>query len=153
LTGEDDRLRREVERLRAENAGLSRLLQLGGRDTTPPSEQLAVPSPGPVTMRSPEEDKLALFIDRFRARTDCHAIRWENRWTGKGGWIPAVAGGWRKSMDRRLVKDLPLTPRVVEDHLKGNVFIGLYPLLRDNTCHFLAADSTGRRRCSTRWPT
>jgi hypothetical protein len=32
----------------------------------------------------------------------------------------AVAGGWRKGMDRRLVKDLPLTSRVVEDHLKGN---------------------------------
>jgi superfamily II DNA or RNA helicase len=142
-TGEDDRLRREVERLRAENARLSRLLQLSGRDTTPPSEQLTVPSPGPVTMRSPEEDKLALFTDRFHARTDCHAIRWENRWTGKGGWMPAVAGGWRKGMDRRVVKDLPLTSRVVEDHLKGNAFIGLYPLLRDNTCHFLAADFDG----------
>lgn len=54
-----------------------------------------------------------------------------------------MAGGWRKGMDRRLVKDLPLTPRVVEDHLKGNVFIGLYSLLRDNTCHFLAADFDG----------
>lgn len=96
--------------MRAENARLSRLLQLGDRDTTPPSEQLAVPSPGPVTMRSPEQYKLALFVDRFRARTDCHAIRWESRWTGKAGWMPAVAGGWRKGMDRRLVKDLPLPP-------------------------------------------
>jgi superfamily II DNA or RNA helicase len=129
--------------LRAENARLARLLELRGQDTAPPSEQLAVPAPGLVTMASPQADKLALYADRFRARTDTHAIRYENRWTGKAGWVPAVAGGWRKGMDRRSTKDLPLTAKVLGSHLVGQVFIGLYPLLRDNTCHFLAADFDG----------
>lgn len=50
-------LRHELQRLRAENARLSRLL---------------------VTMASPVADKLALFADRFRTRVDVYAVRWEN---------------------------------------------------------------------------
>lgn len=52
-------------------------------------------------MASPVSDKLALFADRFRARADVYAVRWENTRTGTLGWMPAVAGGWRKGMDRR----------------------------------------------------
>jgi hypothetical protein len=65
-------IRREVERLRAENARLSRLLDLRGQDTTPAPEQLSAPAtpPGLVTMDSPTAEKLALFNDRFRARSD-----------------------------------------------------------------------------------
>ena len=43
--------------------------------------------------------------------------------------MPAVAGGWRKGMDRRGCRDLPLTAEVVAAHLVGDVFMGLYPLL------------------------
>src|SRR5437868_9218139 len=93
-------LRREVERLRAENARLSRLLELRGQDTTAAPEQLAAPvaAPGLVTKASPVRDKLALFNNRFQARTDVYAVRWENARTGAAGWMPAVAGGWRKGM-------------------------------------------------------
>jgi superfamily II DNA or RNA helicase len=140
---EIDRLAREVERLRAENVRLARLLDLRGQDTRPAPEQLAVPAPALVTMASPVEDKLALYADRFRARTDVHAVRWKNHRTGDAGWMPAVAGGWRKGMDRRHANHLPLTAQVVGSHLAGHTFVGLYPLLRDNTCHFLAADFDG----------
>jgi hypothetical protein len=53
---------REVQRLRAENARLSRLLELRGQDTDPPPEQLSAPvaSPGLVTMVSPVADKLGV---------------------------------------------------------------------------------------------
>ena len=57
--------------------------------------------------------------------------------------MPAVAGGWRKGMDRRGALYLPLTADVVAAHLAGDVVIGLYPLLTDNTCHFLVADFDG----------
>ncbi|GHJ10393.1 hypothetical protein TPA0907_47600 [Micromonospora humidisoli] len=48
-------LRREVERLRAENARLARLLELRGQDTSAAPEQLSalVEPPGLVTMASP----------------------------------------------------------------------------------------------------
>ncbi|GAA3448904.1 DEAD/DEAH box helicase [Dactylosporangium matsuzakiense] len=138
-------LRREVERLRAENARLSRLLDLRGQPTAPTPEQLAAPAaePGLVTMNSPVRDKLTLFNDLFRARTDVYAVRWENRRASTAGWTPAVAGGWRKGMDRRGAAYLPLTTEVVASHLVGDVFMGLYPLLAGNTCRFLVADFDG----------
>jgi hypothetical protein len=141
----DDELiqvRRELERARAENVRLSRLLDLRGQDTAPSPEQLAATRP--VTMSSPVEDKLALYLDLFRARTDVYAVRWDNHRTGASGWMPAVAGGWRKSMDRRGATHLPLTPEVVAGHLRGDAFIGLYPLLTTNACHFLVADFDGQ---------
>jgi superfamily II DNA or RNA helicase len=138
-------LRREVDRLRAENARLSRLLELRGQDTAVAPEQLSAPVavPGLVTMASPVADKLALFADRFRARADVYAVRWENTRTGAAGWMPAVAGGWRKGMDRRGAVHLPRTPDVVAAHLVGDVFMGVYPLLPGNTCQFVVADFDG----------
>jgi hypothetical protein len=139
------RLRHELEWLRAENGRLSRLLELRGQSTAPAPEQLsaAVSAPGLVTMASPLADKLALFADRFRARSDVYAVRWENSRKGTSGWAPAVAGGWRKGMDRRTAGYLPLTADVVYAHLAADVFLGLYPLLSDNTCWFLVADFDG----------
>ena len=145
MAEDDARLRRELDRLRAENARLSRLLELRGQDTAPGPEQLAaaVAPPGLVTMASPVGHKLALYADRFRARPDVYAVRWENARTGAKGWMPAVAGGWRKGMDRGRAAYLPLTAEIVAAHLVGDVFIGLYPLLTDNSCCFLVADFDG----------
>jgi superfamily II DNA or RNA helicase len=117
---------------------------LRGQDTEPAPEQLAaIAAPGLVTMASPVRDKLALYADRFRARPDAYAKRWENIRLGTAGWSPAVAGGWRKGMDRSTAAYLSLTVEVVAAHLVGDVFMGLYPLLADNTCQFLAADFDG----------
>ena len=66
-------LRAERDRLRAENTRLSRLLELRGQDTAPAAEQLAAPvrSGGLVSMAgSMPQQKLALYLDLFRARTD-----------------------------------------------------------------------------------
>ncbi|MFI1988326.1 TOTE conflict system archaeo-eukaryotic primase domain-containing protein [Actinoplanes sp. NPDC020271] len=141
---EGARLRRELQRLRAENHRLSRLLELRGQDTAPAPEQLAATAtPGPVTMASPVPEKLAFYANLFRGRRDAYAKRWENSRLGSAGWSPAVAGGWRKGMGRRTAAYLPLTPEVTAAHLVGDVLMGLYPLLTDNSCHFLAADFDG----------
>lgn len=138
-------LRRELDRLRAENARLTRLLGLRAGQTDPAPAQAAIPLPAPgmVTMASSTDDKIALFADRFRTRRDVYAVRSENTRTGQSWWLPAVAGGWRKGTDRRFARYLPLTPQVIAAHLAGEAFIGLYPLARDNSCHFLAADFDG----------
>jgi hypothetical protein len=96
-----------------------------------------------VSMASPVEDKLALYADRFCARTDAYALFWENQRAGTSGWKPAVAGGWRRGLDHSRVRDLPLTREVIAAHLAGEIFIGVYPLLRDNTCRFVAVDFDG----------
>ncbi|MEV6844926.1 hypothetical protein [Actinoplanes sp. NPDC051411] len=111
MDDELSQVRHQLERVRAENVRLVRLLDLRGQDTTPSPEQLAAGRT--VTMSSPVSDKLALYASLFRARTDGYAVRWENARTGTGGWMPAVAGGWRKGIDRRSVNYLPLTAEVV----------------------------------------
>jgi superfamily II DNA or RNA helicase len=46
----------------------------------------------------------------------------------------------RKKVDRRTRTLLPLTDEVIGKHLKGEHTIGIYPLLPDETCWFLAVD-------------
>ena len=83
---------------------------------------------------------MRFFRRLFASRTDVYAIRWENRRTGRSGWVPAVEGGWRKGTSKPYLR---LTDAVVEAHLTGEVHVGLYPMLRDDTCHWLAADFDG----------
>ena len=46
----------------------------------------------------------------------------------------------RSAVNRRFV---PMDDRVVLDHLQGRHVIGVYPMLLDETCWFLAADFDG----------
>jgi hypothetical protein len=136
----------ELGRLRAENARLLRLLRLTPQQAAPPGPaQVAYfeAPPGLVNDGSPPEAKVAFFVALFGARTDVYAIRFDNPRTGKGGWVPAVRGGWRKGIRHEDRDYLPLTPAVLAAHLKGEVHIGLYPLLDGDKCWWLAADFDG----------
>ena len=96
-------LRALVERLRAENARLQRLLDLRPSEARPPGPvQTGIfdAPPGPVDSRSSPEKKVAFFARLFAARPDVYAVRWENRRSGKSGWMPAARGGWRKGAAR-----------------------------------------------------
>jgi superfamily II DNA or RNA helicase len=133
----------EVAALRAENARLRRLLDLTPEQARLPAATqtgLFLDRPGPVTASSSGPDKVRFFRTLFAARTDVYAVRWENPRTGRSGWSPAVEGGWRKGTNR---PHLPLTDRVVEAHLTGEVHLGLYPLLTGDVCRWLAADFDG----------
>ncbi|HEY3439694.1 MAG TPA: DEAD/DEAH box helicase family protein [Paludibaculum sp.] len=46
----------------------------------------------------------------------------------------------RKKVDQKTRKFLPVTDSVIESHLLGKETVGVYPLLPDETCWFLAAD-------------
>ena len=46
----------------------------------------------------------------------------------------------RKKVGQKTRKFLPLTDAVIENHLLGKETVGVYPLLPDETCWFLAAD-------------
>jgi len=136
----------ELARLRAENARLLRLLKLTPQQAAPPGPAQAAyfeAPPGLVDDRSPPEAKVAFYAALFAARTDVYATRFDNPRTGKGGWVPAVRGGWRKGIRHEDRDYLPLTPAVLAAHLKGEVHIGLYPLLDGDKCWWLAADFDG----------
>src|SRR5215203_1354212 len=149
LIGLDDELsalREDVNRLRAENARLLRLLELTPQQARPPGPvQTGVfdGQPGPAHAGSPAAAKVAFFAGLFAARTDVYALRWENARTGRGGWTPAVRGGWRKGVPAADREHLPLTDEVITAHLSGELELGLYPLLDGDRCQWLAADFDG----------
>ena len=58
--------------------------------------------------------------------------------TSQGGRPPSAAGGPAR---RTKAKDyLPLTDDVFAAHLRGDITIGIYPLLHGDTCSLLACD-------------
>jgi len=136
----------ELRRLRAENARLLRLLKLTPEQALPPGPAQAgifEAPPGPVHGKSAPAEKVAFFGALFSARTDVYAVRYDNRRTGKAGWVPATRGGFRKGVPHAERDYLPLTAEVLAAHLSGTMQIGLYPLLDGDRCWWLAADFDG----------
>jgi hypothetical protein len=133
----------ELDTLRADNVRLRRLLQLSeeqARAAASDQATLTGAPASPVTMGSSSADKVRFFFELFRCRTDVYALRWENRRDGRSGWMPAIKGYWRKGLNRADAPYLPLTPEVVDAHLRGETHIGLYPLSDADTCWWVAAD-------------
>jgi superfamily II DNA or RNA helicase len=162
---ETDRLLAEAEgelaRLDARRAEL--LAQIGElrREQTAPRLVRKAPLPAqptPVTNRSSQEAKIVLFRSLFRGRTDVYARRFESLKTGKKGYQPACRNEWASGVclkpkvrcDDCAHRDfLPVTDDVVRNHLLGldpqdrsgrDFTVGLYPMLLDETCWFLAVD-------------
>ena len=139
----------ELERLRAENHHLRRLLSEHGisitaspvKQTEAPVPTSLQPSDGNLTSSSTAEEKIAHFRRLFRGRDDVYAIRWRGK-DGKTGYSPASLKNWdkRDAQGRPERTFLPLTHEAVQNHLTGREIIGVYPLLLDETCWFLAAD-------------
>ncbi|WP_313065735.1 TOTE conflict system archaeo-eukaryotic primase domain-containing protein [Achromobacter animicus] len=134
--------------LQAENARLIALLEAHGIEWRLP-QPVAATAQGPAPSRLSTAEKVALFRSRFRGRTDVYPIRWESKTSGKAGYTPACANEWRAGIcekprvkcgncSNRLL--IPLSDAVIYDHLAGKHTVGVYPLLEDDTCHFLAVD-------------
>ena len=134
--------------LQAENARLIRLLESHGIEWRLPPQTAPV-AHEPELSRLSTAEKVTLFRRLFRGRTDVYPIRWEGKTSGKSGYAPACANEWRAGVCKkprikcsdcgnRLL--IPLSDAVIYDHLAGEHTIGVYPLLEDDTCYFLAAD-------------
>jgi hypothetical protein len=83
-----------------------------------------------------------LFRSLFCGREDVYALRWEGR-NEKTGYSPACRKVWGNSFQKHSDEPkeyFPLTDQVIHDHLTGKLTAGVYPLLADETCWFLAAD-------------
>ena len=104
---------------------------------------------GAVHKRSPLAERVTLFLSLFRAGR-MYARRWQSR-DGRAGYSPACANEWRracgkprmKCSDCRHAAYLPFDEVAVAEHLAGNQVLGVYPLLPDDTCRFLAIDFDG----------
>ncbi len=104
-------------------------------------------------------EKITLFQSLFRGRKDVFPLRWENSKSGKAGYSPACRNEWVRGIcEKPRVKCsdclnqafVPVTDDVTRSHLQGRdltnpkrtggFVAGVYPLLADGTCWFLAAD-------------
>lgn len=147
LTIDLDAMRSRLAELEADNAHLRGMLKLSQQEGTRPGAAPTVmfdAAPGAVTSASAAREKVGFYATLFRARTDVYAVRWDSDRTGRGGWMPAVPGGFRKGVRPADRQYLPLTEEVITRHLKGDLEIGLYPLLDSDRCHWLAADFDGQ---------
>ena len=146
-------IRDRLATLAAEQAALrERLAELGPdhRSGHNPSFDAA-----PVTTSSSPAEKIVLFRSLFRGREDVFPRRWTNARSGRSGYAPACAN---ESAPRICEKPrikcrecphrafIPVTDKVIGRHLRGrdvdgkDFTMGVYPLLADETCRFLAID-------------
>ena len=113
-----------------------------------------------VTQYSSTIEKIQLFKNLFQGREDVYPKRWENTKIGKSGYSPVCANEWKTGVcekGKMQIKCsvctnrsfLPVTEQVIQNHLSGidsnnsypaNFVIGVYPLLTDERCWFLAID-------------
>ena len=105
-----------------------------------------------ITIPVSGAEKVALFRSLFRGRDDVFPLLWTNRRTGRTGYAPACGNEWVPGVcDKPRVRCgecpnqafLPVRDQVILDHLQGRHVAGVYALLRDETCWFLAADFDG----------
>ncbi|MDR2477893.1 MAG: DEAD/DEAH box helicase [Treponema sp.] len=117
--------------------------------------------PPEINNHSPPENKIALFRSLFRGREDVYAKRFESKKTGKSGYQPVCKNEWVTGVCEKPKTSCgncarrnfePVTDVVIRNHLTGFVpaqsgwpppkpfAMGVYPLLQDETCHFLAID-------------
>ncbi|MDT8390319.1 MAG: DEAD/DEAH box helicase family protein [Lentisphaeria bacterium] len=111
-----------------------------------------------LTNQSPPEAKIQLFRSLFKGREDVFAQRFESRKTGRSGYSPACANEWARGLcgkpavkcakcpNRHFLKVSAETTRwhLTGRDRSGHPFVmGLYPMLIDETVHFLAMDLDG----------
>src|SRR5215475_5673046 len=108
-----------------------------------------------VNQHSPAEAKIALFRSLFHGREDVYPRRFESRKTGRAGYSPVCGNEWVQGIcEKPRIKCsecphqrfLPVVDNVIRWHLQGHddhsrdFVMGVYPMLLDETCFFLAAD-------------
>jgi len=96
--------------------------------------------------------KVQLFREVFKARKDIHAERYVKK-NGESGYGPVCDNKFKKDKgcqiekgksgacnDCKASKMVPLDDKIILEHLHGNTTRGIYPLLSDDKCWFVAID-------------
>lgn len=132
-----DDLRKRVEELKSElKAAETLLAELTNSPIIASKTQFSV------------DEKLQIFSNLFVARRDVYAKRFESK-NGNSGYAPVCVNRFKSHIcDFRMTKCSACPHRVLDEltenilfkHLSGNITIGVYPLLPDDLCQFLAVD-------------
>lgn len=137
----------ENMRLRAENQDLRKRLRLSSSDKEF-NNQTAV-----INKHSTVDEKIDLYMSLFIGRDDVYAKRWYSVQSEKSGYQPVCGNEWSELCNKQKYKCnncpnrklLPLNSKAIFDHLSGKDkygrdVVGIYPMGKDETCHFLAVD-------------
>jgi hypothetical protein len=118
-------------------------------EKTPCEESITQNFKSVVDNTSDSSAKIHLFMSLFKGRSDVYAKRWENKNKGISGYSPVCLNQWQAGVCKKPKiscskcenKDYAaLDEDAIENHLRGNIVAGVYPMLQDETCHFLAVD-------------
>lgn len=83
-------------------------------------------------------EKIAIYSNVFRGREDVYAKSYFNN-EGRIQYYPSYCYGWKNLKPAERTCE-PLTKSVIKEHLRGEKHIGIFPILKDDTCFFLAID-------------
>lgn len=97
------------------------------------------------------DEKINLYADYFKGRDDTYPYLSINKNDpSKKYYIPACINEWKQGVCNKTMGKLckncqyrenkPLTTDVIKRHIYNNQTIGIYPMLDDETCYFLAFD-------------
>jgi hypothetical protein len=167
-SNEIERLRQELEKMTAERDFLlaeNRSLTRTSKGNQPPIQAVtnelvkdAIPtahtakpsySTSLLDKESPLTEKIRLYRSLFHGREDVYAVLWQNKTTLKSGYSPACNNEWVAGLCQKFKvkcsacpnRELaPLTDQVIQNHLEGKITTGIYPLLKEDSCYFLAID-------------
>jgi len=133
---------------------LKSLKQYIAEENTPFNKKLTTD----ITSESTEEQKVLLFRSLFRGREDVFPKRFESKRTGKSGYQPVCRNEWIRPFcqkpkircgDCKNRDFISVTNEIVRNHLIGfdprdryqkEFVMGVYPMLIDESCWFLAVD-------------
>lgn len=146
-----EELNKKYEQLLDENIRLKKLLKKNGiiyeeAISSSVKKQLSLESV--INIKSTSQKKVELFKSLFVGRTNVVAKRWESS-NGKTGYSPYCMNEWQSGVcEKPRVKCkvckaknfVGLNHKVIESHLKGNITLGLYPLMEQDFCKLLVMD-------------
>lgn len=97
------------------------------------------------------DEKIMIFMDYFHSRRDLYAERYYNKKKQQYGWAPVCDNSFADGCPKRngrfncfgcTMRSFPaINEDVLRKHFQGkSCGVGVYPLLSDHTCFFLAMD-------------
>jgi hypothetical protein len=118
-------------------------------------DDLSQEPPTGIHNYSTPTEKVDLFMSLFIGRDDVFAKRWENAKKDSAGYVPVCHSEWsplcpKSGGGKMKCSECPnqnfarYEASAVEKHLKGQMTIGVYPMLPDESCRFLAFDFDGK---------
>lgn len=129
--------------LKVSDSGSGQLSFLGNLESAEEKLQPII-----ISKYSDPLEKIRLFRSLFRGREDVFAKRWQNQ-KGHSGYSPVCSNEWQsglcpkpqgKCSECEHKSYVPLNDTLVDEHLRGKMIAGIYSLLPDENCWFVAAD-------------